>query len=219
MKAIHIALFAPLALAGCASLQVRTDYDPQVSFAELRAYDWSNQTINAGGNPAVNSTLVERRIQRAVDSTLGRMGYERVTTATPDFRVTYQIYTELKWRVNPGYGYGSYGYGGYGHFGHGSFGHRGFGHGHSGFGYGHSGFGYGSSYGSSLVYEYVETTLVLDVADARTNELIWRGWATGALDQNPTPNEVQKFVSEAVEKILEEFPRAGLGLRPNLIAS
>ncbi len=215
MKAIHIALFAPLALAGCASLQVRTDYDPRVSFAELRAYDWSNQTINAGGNPAVNSTLVEGRIQRAVDSTLGRMGYERVTTATPDFRVTYQIVTELKWRVNPGYGYGSYGYGpysGYGHFGRGFFGHRGFGH-------GHSGFGYGSSYGSSLVREYVETTLVLDVSDARTNELIWRGWATGALDQNPTPDAVQKFVNEAVAKILEEFPSVSLGLRPNLIAS
>ncbi len=212
MKAIHVALFAPLALAGCASLQVRTDYDPRVSFAELRAYDWSNQTINVGGNPAVNSTLVEGRIQHAVDGTLGRMGYERVTTATPDFRVTYQIVTEQKWRVNPGYGYGSYGYGGYGHFGHGSFGRRGFGRG--GFG-----FGYGSSYGSSLVYEYIATTLVLDVSDARTNELIWRGWATGALDQNPTPDEVQKFVSEAVEKILEEFPAASSGLRRNLIAS
>ncbi len=212
MKAIRVALFAPLALAGCASLQVRTDYDPRVSFAELGAYDWSNQTINVGGSPAVNSTLVEGRIQHAVDGTLGRMGYERVTTATPDFRVSYQIVTELKTRVNPGYGYGSYGYGGYGHFGHGSFGHRGFGH-------GHSGFGYGSSYGSSLVYEYIATTLVLDVSDARTNELIWRGWATGALDENPTPDEVQKFVSEAVEKILEEFPAASLGLRRNLIAS
>ena len=70
MKAIRVALFAPLALAGCASLQVRTDYDPRVSFAELRAYDWSNQTINVGGSPAVNSTLVEGRIQHAVDSKL-----------------------------------------------------------------------------------------------------------------------------------------------------
>ena len=207
MKAIRVALFAPLALAGCASLQVRTDYDPLVSFSELRAYNWSNQTINAGSNPAVNSTLVEGRIQHAVDNTLGRMGYERVTTATPDFHVTYQIVTELKWKVNPGYGYGSYGYGrysGYGRFGHGFFGRR-------GFGYGHSGFGYGSSYGSSLVREYVETTLVLDVADARTNELIWRGWATGALDQNPTPDEVQKFVTEAVEKILKKFPLVASG--------
>ena len=205
MKAIHVALFAPLALAGCASLQVRTDYDPRVSFAELRAYNWSNQTIDAGGNPAVNSTLVEGRIQHAVDSTLGRMGYERVTTATPDFRVSYQIVTELKWRVNPGYS-------GYGHFGRGFFGHR-------RFGYGQFGFGYGPSYGSSLVREYAATTLVLDVSDARRNELIWRGWATGALDQNPTPDDVQKFVNEAVEKILEEFPAASTGLRPNLIAS
>ena len=61
--------------------------------------------------------------------------------------------------------------------------------------------------------------MVLDVVDARTNELIWRGWATDELDDDPTPEAVQKYVREAVEKILEEFPPASLGLRPNLIAS
>ena len=198
MKGIRVALsaVATLALAGCASLQVGTDYDPQVSFAQLRTYNWTNQ-VDAGGNPAVNSTLVERRIQHAVDSTLGRMGYQRVTTGTPDFRVAYRIVAERKTTVDPGYGYGAYGYRSYygrGYLGHGHLGRSHFGH------------GYGPYYGSSRVREYVRATLVLDIVDAQTNEIIWRGWATGRLDHNPRPAAVQKYVNEAVRKILAAFP-------------
>ena len=60
--------------------------------------------------------------------------------------------------------------------------------------------------------------LVLDVLDARTGELIWRGWATKSLDDNPTPETVQKYVKAAVEKILEKFPPASLGPQPRHIA-
>ena len=220
MKAIRVALsaVATLALAGCASLQVRTDYDQQVSFAQLRTYNWTNQ-VDVGGNPAVNSPLVERRIHHAVDSTLERMGYQRLTTGTPDFRVASRIVAERETRVDPGYGYGAYGYRsyygggylGYGHLGHGSFGH-------GRFGRSHFGFGYGPYYGSSRVREYTLARLVLDVLDARTDELIWRGWATKSLDDNPTPEAVQKYVTAAVEKILERFPPASLGPRPRLVA-
>ncbi len=218
MNMIRIALssFAVLGLAGCASLQVRTDYDAQASFAQLRTYNWINQPVGVGGDPALSGSLVERRIQHAVDSTLGRMGYQRVTTGTPDFRLTYRIAAERTTRVDPGYsyGYGSYygrGYLGHGHFGHGSFGH-------SNFGRSHFGLGYSRYYGSSRVREYTRATLVLDVVDTRTNELIWRGWAEKTLAHNPKPQAVQKYVSEAVAKILEEFPPPSLGPQPRHIA-
>ncbi len=221
MKRIRLALssFAVLTLGACASLQVRTDYDPQASFAQLRTYNSSNQTADAGQHPAVNSPLVERRVRRAVDSTLGRMGYQRVTTDTADFRVTYRILTERKTTVDRGYGYGSYGYGSYyggGYLGHGHFGHGFFGRGH--FGRSYFGLGYSPYYGSSRVREYVQAKLVLDVVDARTDELIWRGWATKSLEDNPTPEAVRKYVKAAVEKILERFPPASLGPRPRLVA-
>ncbi len=220
MKAIRVALsaVATLALAGCASLQVRTDYDPQVSFAQLRTYDLTNQ-VDAGGNPTVNNRFVERRIHLAVDSTLERMGYQRVTTGTPDFRLTYRIAAERTTRVDRGYSYG-YGYGshyGHGFLGHGRFGHGSFGHGR--FGRSHHGLGYGPYYGSSRVREYTRATFVLDVVDTRTNELIWRGWAEKTLAHNPNPKAVQKYVSEAVEKILEEFPPPSLGPQPRHIVS
>ena len=45
---------AVLVLAGCASLQVRTDYDQQASFTPLSTYDWNGGEVEAGSNPAVN---------------------------------------------------------------------------------------------------------------------------------------------------------------------
>ena len=221
MNMIRIALssFAVLGVAGCASLQVRTDYNAQASFAQLRTYNWIDQPVGVAGDPALSGRLVERRIQHAVDSTLGRMGYQRVTTGTPDFRLTYRIATERTTRVDRGYSYG-YGYGshyGRGYLGHGRFGHGSFGH--SNFGRSHHGLGYGPYYGSSRVTEYVRATFVLDVVDTRTNELIWRGWAEKTLAHNPNPKAVQKYVSEAVAKILEEFPPPSLGPQPRHIVS
>ena len=45
MKSLHATLtsFAVFALAGCATLQVETDYDPEASLAQLSTYDWGDQ--------------------------------------------------------------------------------------------------------------------------------------------------------------------------------
>ncbi len=69
-------------------------------------------------------------------------------------------------------------------------------------------FGYGG-FGiitQDYVREYVECSLILDIIDGGRNELIWRGWATEALAPQPRPENVDKYVFEAVGKILEGFP-------------
>ena len=50
---------AALVIAGCAGLQVQTDYNPQASFSQLRTYDWITEDTEYGLEPAVNSPLVE----------------------------------------------------------------------------------------------------------------------------------------------------------------
>jgi hypothetical protein len=180
-------------------MQIRTDYDDQVSFSQLRTYDWVNEEAAGGDQPAINSPLVNRRIRHAVDSALAALGYERITTGTPDFQVANRIVAKEETKVYPSYGYGGYGYGSY--YGYGGFGRR-FGR-YRGLGYG----GYSPYYGSGRVRNYVRGTVVLDVVDARTNELIWRGWASESLSDNPEPDRVQRYVNAAVQKILAEFPR------------
>ncbi len=217
MNASHATLsfFAVIALAGCTTLQVRTDYDPQVSLTQLSTYDWGDREADESADPAVNSPLLERHIQDAVEGELGRMGYRKVTSDTPDFRIAYSVIAEEKSRIDGSYGYGSYGYGSYG-FG-GLYGYprssyrRSFGLSLYGGRYLRPYYGYpGAGYaGGGYVREYLQGTLVLDITDVRTDEVIFRGWAKKSLDSDPSPEEVRRYVDKAVEEILEDFPRAG----------
>ena len=48
-------------------------------------------------------------------------------------------------------------------------------------------------------------TLVVDVMDPTSNELIWRGWAEGALLDREVARS-QEQVDDVVASILEKFP-------------
>lgn len=58
------------------------------------------------------------------------------------------------------------------------------------------------------VHEYEEGNLVLEFVDTDTNELIWRGMATDALDAQATPEDREKQIQESVRKILTKYPPA-----------
>jgi hypothetical protein len=59
------------------------------------------------------------------------------------------------------------------------------------------------------VYEYEAGTLVLDVADARTGKVIWRGWARDSVEAALHNQDVmEKQFNEAVRRMMGEFPRA-----------
>lgn len=72
------------------------------------------------------------------------------------------------------------------------------------------GWGYGPRaawYGGGVdVYQYEEGTLVVDIADAKTKQLVWRGSATSILDPDATPEERTERINEAVAKMFEDFP-------------
>ena len=106
-------------------------------------------------------------------------------------------------------GYGGYGYGGYGSYGR-SFGLSLYGGRYLRPYYGYPSYGYA---GAGRVYEYLQGTLVLDIIDVRTEEVIFRGWAKKSLDSDPTPKKVRMYVTDAVEEILEDFPRAEVHFR------
>jgi hypothetical protein len=56
--------------------------------------------------------------------------------------------------------------------------------------------------------QYEAGTLVIDVIDARTNRLVWRGWAqqavTGMLNNQDT---MARQINEAVARMFVDFPR------------
>ncbi len=90
--------------------------------------------------------------------------------------------------------YGGGGYGGYygGYYGYGP------------------GYGWGPSYSTTTVntYEYLEGTLVCDVFDAKSKQLIWEGIATKTVDENPETRD--KNIPIAVERLMRYYPLAPL---------
>ena len=63
-------------------------------------------------------------------------------------------------------------------------------------------------YGPNVdVNQYTEGTLVVDLIDGKSNELVWRGVATGAISSTPPPpEELEARINDIIGSILAEYP-------------
>jgi hypothetical protein len=73
------------------------------------------------------------------------------------------------------------------------------------YGYG-PGWGWGPSYSTTTVheYDYQVGTLVVDVFDKKTEQLIWESIGQGTIDDNPQSRD--KSIPKAVAQIMEVYP-------------
>lgn len=75
---------------------------------------------------------------------------------------------------------------------------------------------YGYCYGNcqAQVVDYELGTLVIDLVDARSKKVVWRGWAqeamNGVIDNQ---QRLEKQVDEGVTKMMQFLPRGGAALR------
>jgi hypothetical protein len=180
-----------LALAGCASSpQVSFDYDPQADFSGLQGYRWLASTRSKSDDATVDyNSLLASRVRAAVDAQLADKGYRLVDSA-PDFQVAFHVSVDRKVSVtylNELYGYGP----GWG------------------WSYRNPGPAFGYPGRESMVSEYNEGTLIIDIVDAAGTQLLWRGTATDEVYPDLSPEARQKRISGAVAKILRGFPPPG----------
>ena len=56
------------------------------------------------------------------------------------------------------------------------------------------------------VYTYQEGTLIIDLIEAESTELVWRGWATKVVDGKSSPEQVDQEVDRVVAAILSRYP-------------
>jgi hypothetical protein len=57
------------------------------------------------------------------------------------------------------------------------------------------------------VQQFTEGSVVFDLIDAETNNLVWRGTGTGVVDQSQkSPEEMQEKADKVIHKIMESFP-------------
>ncbi len=177
----RFAIAAALVLAGGAAFaqDVKTDYDKDANFSAIKTF-----AVKIG--TSWNNPISEKRITEEIVQTLTEKGWARVDS-NPDALVLLHGATETQKNLNTFYS-GMGGYGGYGY--------RGWG-----------GMGMGSA--TTTVSEYLVGTLVVDIFDAKTKQLMFRGTASDEISDKPEKNV--KKVEKAANKMFKDFPPGSKG--------
>jgi hypothetical protein len=184
-----VLLFTILLPTAVFAQKVNVDFDRDADFTKYNTYAY--QVCHRVDNP-----LVDKRIVKELESRIGLEGLVPAG-ANPDLNVTYHSSTSEEFAIDTstwGYGFGS-----------------GWSWGHGGGYYGRGG-GYGGGYLGSAgpvnttttVRKYIRGTLVVDIWDARTKELLWRGTATDIVSDNPEKND--RKLKKALEKMFKKYP-------------
>lgn len=163
-------------LSACAAVSVETDYDPEADFAALQTYLWMEPWPT--GDPRLDNDLLRQRVRRAVDEQLVAKGFRQLLgqQAEPDFHVIEHYLIEQ--RVDVDTIVRPYGYYGYRRL----------------------------PIEETYAHQYELGSVILDVVDARSSRLLWRGTAQARVHENVTPEERTERIRSVVEKILADFP-------------
>ena len=176
----HFAIFVAFSAIGFTSTfaqQVVNDFDHQANFSQYKTYSW--QEIKPP------NSLWDSRIKNAVDAQLSAKGWTSVKTGG-DVEVVAIKMTATQRTLETFYDNFGGGFGG-------GWGWRGFG-------------GYGGGFGDATTteHDYKDGTLVVDLFDAKTKQLIWRGSAEDMLSDKPEKNE--RSLEKGVAKMFKHFP-------------
>ncbi len=60
--------------------------------------------------------------------------------------------------------------------------------------------------GNVIIQSVQDGTLRIDFVDPKTERLVWRGSAYGAVNRDPTEDMIRKNVDRAVKKTLDQYP-------------
>lgn len=175
-----LTLLCALAIAGCAGVPVRTDHDADTRFETFRNFAWLEPAHDQVADPVLDSQLLGTKVRRAAVANLTARGYREVPADRADFLVTYHTASRERMRdsnVTIGWGFGR----GYYHRGHRSI-------------------WVDQTYWND---SFQEGTLMLDVIDASSNRLVWRGWVSTRVHRDSFTDAA---VERAVSDILARFP-------------
>ena len=230
--------FAPvivlaLIASACSPVRYGLDYDREVEFAGLSTFGVMLPNDEESEALARVSPFLGRRLERALRDEMVARGYEESPDGQPDFWIAaYPVLPPLAsvegtaapidpgpvWppvNVSVGFSVGTpFLPGTWGYPYHAAFSPY-FGGPYLGFGYGGPAFTFGiqsfGGYGPVGVPSRgtaAAGTLVIDVTDGQTEELVWQGWAEDALQDAPSGDGLSDYVGPLVERILEGFPPA-----------
>lgn len=168
-------------LVGCNPIFVKYDFDPHASLATYKSYDWYAASPKAKGkSDGMDNPIMDRRVRRIVEREMAARGYRLQQTGEPDFLLTYYpVYHDRLVQTYTALG--------------------------PGWGYGRP-WGYRTGATLEEVQTFREGSIVLEVVDNKSNQLVWQAVAEGALSGIQDPQDADEQVTVAVKKMLAKFP-------------
>ena len=172
-----LALLATL-FAGCSSLKVGSDYDPQYDFSHIH-----NVAIVYAPSEEGVVSLAQQRFAKALREALESKGYRITGRDGADMLMLFHLGVTEKRQIVTDYEMvGLYPY--YPAY----------------YGY------YGGVVPVTREYTWKEAKIVIDAVDPHGNRVVWRGVATDRLKSFDTPQERMAYIRDVVSKILAQFP-------------
>ena len=167
-------------LHACSGITVSQDYERGFDFSGYKTYAWLPEETKKYG--VQDNDLVDNRIRDAMVRHFDSNGYQQVETGKPDFYISYQMSVEQRVSNTSVSGGVAIGRGSYGRMG---------------------------SVGISTAPQarvYDQGKLQIDITDAASGDLVWRGLSTQQMSQHSDPEKMTAIVNETVTAVLEQFP-------------
>jgi hypothetical protein len=174
----RFAMAAALVLSGAAAFaqDVKVDFDKSANFDAIKSF-----AVKIG--TSWNNQISEKRVVDEITKALTEKGWKPAAEDKADAIVVLHGATEKQKSLNTFYS-GMGGYGGYGWRGWGG--------------------GMGTGTATTTESEYLVGTLVVDIFDAKSKQLMFRGTAQDELSDKPE-KDVKKL-NKASDKMFKDFP-------------
>ena len=174
MKSFLLFLTMAFAASCVESLKITSDYDREVNFTAYKTYSIDKLTTTGSVNQ-----LNTDRIIKSIHSEMKKKGFTE-NSSSPHLLV--HAATIVKDKISLSAYTNSYGY--------------------------NRPYSFwrmlASGYATIQTNEYKDGTLIIDIADAATNKLVWEG--TGYSEITKQPKDPDAAISKAVARIMEGFP-------------
>ncbi|MFY7911935.1 MAG: DUF4136 domain-containing protein [Emticicia sp.] len=178
MKRIVVVIFLAVLSFSC-TRNLHIEREPNIAIEQYRTYGWNKLESTKASHPLYSSVELNQILVREIDKNLAKKGFRR-NIATPEFLVDFHIYVEEQKFQNLVCGAGFY---------------------------------RGERYLPDLsqrtycespeIVNYDDGTLIIDIVDAQTGQLVWRGTAGEIIDN---PAYATEIFRKKVKRILKKFP-------------
>lgn len=191
MKNWILAIVVTIFVGGCSTLQTQVGYDTEYDFKSYSSF--AVVYVNKGDKRDLQRNIISKTLNRYIE----QKGYSSVEKSKADFYFTVHLDVQTKREVatnyesmsiRPRYNYGYWNYPII-----------------------DSNLSRYDSYEQDMrvttsTYEYEEGKLIIEVVDAKKQDVVWQGVAKDEISAQYTQEEMSNYINRIIIKLFKDFP-------------